>query len=121
MVLHLGARQVADQKRDRDYGQPLRLAGQPVELVGRQAEAPHARVDVQVGGEPVALSAREEHRRDAIHAEAIGVRLDHGGAVDAGRRLAGQDAVILGQRVEIDAEDRAGPPCGRRLLQVVRD
>jgi hypothetical protein len=78
---------------------------------------------VEMGDEELPATGREEHRRDAIHAEAIGVRvrLDHGGAVDAGRRLAGQDAVILGQRVEIDAEDRAGPPCGRRLLQVVRD
>jgi hypothetical protein len=64
----------------------------------------------QLGDEEVAAAGGEEGPCHPRHAQAVGVGLDHRGTGHARPAPAGQDAVVGDDGVEVDGEDRAGPP-----------
>ena len=68
------------------------------------AQAPPLR---QVPDEERLAARAHERGRHRLEAAAIGVRLDHGGAL-GGRRAVGQLAPVGDDRVEVDRQDAAG-------------
>ena len=105
-------RRAADRRREAEggvVGERVGLRLQPVEHIDarvglrQQRAQPLALADL--GDEEGAAAGGVERRRDRLDPEAVAVRLDHGGAI-ARRGAARQQPPIVGERGDVDRQDR---------------
>ena len=110
----LELRRAADRRREAEgdiVGERIGVRLQPVQRidarVGLRQQRPQALALADLGDEEDAAAGGVERRRDRLDAKAVAVGLDHRGAI-ARRGAARQLPPIVGQRRDVDGQDRRG-------------